>query len=128
MTRKKTTVIKDRVLREILNLLEHQEQEKNYYKAAKVIFWSNNYIEYESKSDRIKKLSFEEYLDKIKLYLKGIINNLKKSGMWKIQLTIANNFSSFIDKEVERDIHSKRDITKIIINDEADQVIEELFE
>ena len=48
--------------------------------------------------------------------------------MWKIQLTIANNFSSFIDKEVERDIHSKSDILKIIINDEADQVIEELFE
>ena len=48
--------------------------------------------------------------------------------MWKIQLTIAINFSSSIDKEVERVIHSKSDIIKIIINDEADQVIEELFE
>ena len=48
--------------------------------------------------------------------------------MWKIQLTIANNFSSSIDKEVDRVIHSKSDIMKIIINDEADQVIEELFE
>ena len=39
-------------------------------------FWSNNYIEYESKSDRNKRRSLEEYLNKIIPYLKGIINNL----------------------------------------------------
>ena len=29
-----------------------------------------------------------EYLDKIRLYLKDIINDLKKSKTWKIKLTI----------------------------------------
>ena len=47
-------------------------------------FWSNNYIEYESKSDRNKRRSLEEYLNKIISYLKGIINNLKKYYTRKI--------------------------------------------
>ena len=37
-------------------------------------------------------LSVEEYFNKIRPYLKDIINNLKKSDTWKIQLTIANKF------------------------------------
>ena len=51
-----------------------------YYKLVSVInFWSNNYIEYENNSNRNKTLSLEEYLNKIRPYLKDIINNLKKS-------------------------------------------------
>ena len=50
-----------------------------YYKLVRVInFWSNNYIEYENNSNRNKTLSLEEYLNKIRPYLKDIINNLKK--------------------------------------------------
>ena len=45
-------------------------------------------------------MSVEEYLNKIRPYLKDI-NNLKKSGMWKIQLSIANNFISSIDNDEE---------------------------
>ena len=47
----------------------------------------------------------EEYLDKIRAYLKDIINNLE---MWKIQLTIANNFISASNDE-ERIIYLKSD-------------------
>ena len=51
-----------------------------YYKLVRVInFWSNNYFEYENNSTRNKTLSLEEYLNKIRSYLKDIINNLKKS-------------------------------------------------
>ena len=64
-------------------------------------FWSNNYIEYKINSDRNKILSVEEYLNEIRPYLKDIINNLKKSDMWKIQLTTANNFISSIDNDEE---------------------------
>ena len=39
-------------------------------------FWSNNYIEY---VDSNKKLSAQEYVNKFTLYLKDIIDNLKKS-------------------------------------------------
>ena len=38
------------------------------------------------------KLSIKEYLDKIKPYLKAIINNFKNYDTWEIQLTIAINF------------------------------------
>ena len=57
-------------------------------------FWSNNYVEYESNGDINKTISVEKHLKKIGPYLKDIINNLKKSDTWKIQLTIVNNFIS----------------------------------
>ena len=78
----------------------------------------------------IKKISVEEYLNKISPYLnkispylKDVINNLKKSNTWKIQLTIANNFISSTDNEEERVVHSKSGNREIMINDEADEVI-----
>ena len=41
-----TKTIKDRILRDIKNLFEHQEEKQNYYKPVRVSkFWSNNYIE-----------------------------------------------------------------------------------
>ena len=55
-------------------------------------FWSSNYIEYEINGDRNKTLSVEEYVNKFRPYLKDIMNNLKKSDSWKIQLAIAVNF------------------------------------
>ena len=72
------------MLRDIRNLFEHEEEE-SYYKPIRVgNFWINNYIEYKSNDDSDKTLSTEEYLNKSRLYLKDIINNLKKFGMWKI--------------------------------------------
>ena len=41
-------------------------------------FWSDNYIEYVSNDDQNKTLSVEEYLNKIRPYLKYMIKNLKK--------------------------------------------------
>ena len=88
---------------------------------------SLNYIEYESKGDRNKTLSAEEYLNKIRPYLKDTINNLKTSDSWKIQLTIAINFISSMDNDEERVMHAKSDNIEIMINDEADKVTEEIF-
>ena len=86
-------------------------------------FWSNNYIGYKSNGDGNKILSAEEYVNKIRPYLKDIINNLKISDTWKIQLAIANNFISPIDNDEEHVMHSKSNDRKIMINDEADEVI-----
>ena len=91
-------------------------------------FWSNNYIEYESNGDGNKTLSVEEYLNEIRPYLKDIINNLKKSDTCKIQLTIANNFFSSIDNGEERLMHSESDNIEIMISNEEDEVIKELFD
>ena len=79
-------------------------------------------------TDRNKTLSVEEYLNKIRPYLKDIINSLKKSDTWKIQLTIANNFMYSIYNDEEHVIHSKGDNIEIMITDEADEVIKELFD
>ena len=90
-------------------------------------FRSKSYIEYESNSsNRNKALPVEEYLNKIAPYLKGIINNLKKSDAWKIQLTIANNSIFSIDNDEQRLMHSKSGSIEIMINDEADEVIKQL--
>ena len=57
-----------------------KKEEENYYKPVRVSnVLSNNYVEYESNNDREKIVSPEEYLNKIRPYLTGIKNNLKKS-------------------------------------------------
>ena len=74
--------------------------EENYYKLVRVSnYWSNNYIKYENNGDRNKTLSVGEYYNKISPCL-FIINNLKNSETYKIQLTIANKVISSIDKSV----------------------------
>ena len=78
------------------NLLKLENED--YYKPIRVSnFYSNNYITHESNGNRNKNLSSEEYLNKLKSYLKDIIIDLQISGTWKIQLTIAINFISSED-------------------------------
>ena len=114
---KETKAIKNRILIGITNLFKH-EKEESYCKPVRVSnFWSNNYIEYESNGDKNKRLSVEEHLNKIILYLKHIINNVKKHDTWKNQLTIANNFISSIDNDEQCKMHSKSDNMKTIMND-----------
>ena len=126
---KETKSIKGRILKDITNLSEHEKEEEHYYKPIRVSnFWSNNYIEYEGKGDRNKTLSVEEYLNKISPNLKDMISNLKESDTWKIQLTIANNFIFSVDNDEERVMHSNCHNIEIMINDEADEVMKELFD
>ena len=68
------------------------------------------------------------YLNKIRPCLKDIINDLEISEIWYIQLSIANKFICSIDNDEEQIVHSKSDNIEIIIKDEANKVIKELFE
>ena len=71
--KKEVKEIKDIILRNIKNLFEYEKEEENYYKPVRVNnFWTNNYIEYKSNSDRNKTLSVVENLDKIRPYLRDI--------------------------------------------------------
>ena len=79
------------------------------------------------KGDRNKTLSVEQYLNKIRPYLKHI-NILKTSDTRKIHLTITINFISLKDNEEECAMYSKSDNTEIMINVEADEVKKELFD
>ena len=59
------------MIRDIRSLFEEQE---DYYIPVRVgNFLSNNYIEFKNNGDRNKAPSVEEYLNKIRPYLKGII-------------------------------------------------------
>ena len=70
----------------------------------------------------------EEYINKIRSYLKDIINNLKKFDARKIQLTVTIIFVFSKYNDEERVMDLKRDSKKIMINDKVDEVIAELFE
>ena len=61
--------------------------DKDCYKPIKTVsdFDDNNdYIEYESKGDKDKTLSITEYLSRLRLYLRDIIDDYKTQGVWKI--------------------------------------------
>ena len=72
-------------------------------------FRSRNYTDYESKRDRNETLPTEEYLSKSRPYWKAIINDLRKSDKWEIQLTTAINFFSFKGNDEEHVMCSKSD-------------------
>ena len=79
------TAIKDYKLKQLKTILRdiiifENKEEENYYKPVRVSnFWSKIYTEYESNTDRNKKIAVEENLNKSRPYLKDIINNFKKS-------------------------------------------------
>ena len=102
---------------------------EDYHKPIILNAFSNYYIQYESKGDKDKILTVNEYLDMIRPYLVDLINDHKTQSEWKIQLTMEINFiSSKPDFDETRIMHAKRDNKEIMIGNETDEVIEELFE
>ena len=76
-------------------MIVFDQEEEVYYKPIRLgSFWITSYIEYESNGTRNKTLYVKEYLDEINPHLKDIINNLKSSDTFKIELTRAINFVS----------------------------------
>ena len=105
------------------------EQKDDYYKPIRVgNFWNNSYTEYESNGDRNKKPSVKEYLNKIKPYLRNIIIDLQKYRVWNIQLTMVINLIPTKDVDEDRVMHSKSGNTKFLIYDNANDVVDEVFE
>ena len=84
-------------------------------------------IEYESNGDKDKILSIEEYLDKIEPYLNNLIDGHKTQGEQKIQLTKVINFISSKDSDKIRTMNTENDTIEIMIGNETDEIIEELF-
>ena len=63
-------------------------------------------------------------VNKIRQYLKDIINCLTKHDIWNIQLTIAINFFCNRETDEERVMYSK--IHNIEINDKIDEAMEQI--
>ena len=53
---------------------------------------------YESRGDKDAKLALYEYFDKVKPYLKDMIDDHKSKGEWKIQIVMRIIFASFVDR------------------------------
>ena len=101
--------------------------DKDYYKPILVKSgYNNNYIQYESKGDKI--LMPKEYLALIEKYLRELRKEYKLKGEWKVQLTAEINFISLKPGSDEmRILHTRSDNIEIMIGDDNDNVIEELF-
>ena len=100
--------------------------------------------EHESKIDKDKSLSAKKYLNKIRPHLSDTINDhktegklkvhsgnkvidCKTQGEWKIQSTMSINFMFSKDSEGTRTMHTKSHNVQIMIDNETNDIIKELF-
>ena len=102
--------------------------DKDHYKPILVKSgYNNNYVQYESKGDRI--LAIQEYLGLIEKYIRELINRYKNEGEWKIQLTAEINFISLKPGSDEtRIMHTRSDNGEFMNGSDTDEVIKLLFE
>ena len=102
--------------------------DKNYYKPILVKSgYNNNYVQYESKGDKI--LTLKEYLDLIEKYLRKLINYYKNKGEWKVQLIAEVSFISLKPGSGETHImHTRSDNEEFINGSDTDEIIKGLFE
>ena len=134
--------------REIRSLLDLPIDEDYYKPIITDSAFNSNCIQYESMGDegKDKNLSVEEYLDKIKPYLRDIINDHKTQvtrrihsgntiaehkgqSEWKIQLTVEINFvPSLPNSDETRIMRPRSDNIEIMMGSETEEVIKKLVE
>ena len=102
--------------------------DKNYYKPILVKSdYNNNYIQYESKRDKI--LTLKEYLDLIEKYLRKLINCYKNKGEWKVQLIAEISFISLKPGSDEtRIMHTRSNNEEFMNGSDTDEIIKGRFE
>ena len=100
----------------------------DHYKPILVkIGYNGNYVQYESKGDKI--LTLKEYLTLIEKYLRELINYYKNKGEWKLQLTAEINFISLKPGSNEtRIMHTRSDNEEFMNVDDTNEIIKGLFE
>ena len=92
-----------------LYYLFNEVNEKDYYEPKEIkSAFDGSYISYESRGDKNTKLALRKYFDKIRPYLKDMIDDYKSKGEWKIQITMRIIFISFIDKNETQVMHTKK--------------------
>ena len=102
--------------------------DKDYYKPILVKSgYNNNYVQYESRGDKISTL--REYVFLIEKYLGELINYYKNKGEWKLQLIAEINFISLKpDSDKTRVMHTRSDNEEFMTGDDTDEIIKGLFE
>ena len=98
-----------------LDYLFNELNEEDYYEPKEIkSAFDGSYVLYESRGDKDNMLAIYEYFDKIKSYLKDMIDDYKSEGEWKIQLVMRVIFVSFVDKNETQVMHTKSDNIKIM--------------
>ena len=102
--------------------------DKNYYKPILVKSgYNGNYIQYESKENKI--LTLKEYLALIEKYLRKLINYYKYKGEWKVQSIAEISFISLKPGSDEtRIMHTRSDNEEFMNGSDTDEIIKGLFE
>ena len=103
--------------------------DKDYYKPilVKSGYNNNNYVQYESRGDKI--LTLQEYLNLIEKYLRKLINYYKNKGEWKVQLIAEISFISLKPSSDETCImHTRSDNQEFMNGSDTDEIIKGLFE
>ena len=141
---KKTNKYLDELDKKILKLEKYHDYEYKGIKDIKDLFklsidkdhykpvlaksgYNNNFVQYESKGDKI--LSIQEYLALMEKYLRKLINQYKKEGEWKIQLIEEINFISLKPGSDEtRVMYTRSDNEEFMNGDDTNEIIISLFE
>ena len=101
--------------------------DNDYYKLMLVkSSFNENYKYYESRGDKNKQLSVNQYLYKIMSYLKDLIND-QKTNEWKIQINMHVNFISSNDAGETRTIFVWSNNVEIRLGHETDGIINRLI-
>ena len=112
-----------------LDCLLNEVSEEGYYEPKEIkSAFDGSYVLYESKGDKDNILAPYEYFDKIKPYLKDMIDDYKSKGEWKIQITMRIIFISFIDKNETQVMHAKSDNVEIMNGTDISDAINKIID
>ena len=68
------------------------------------------------------------YIEKVRLHLHDMIGNLKKTGEWKIHLTMKPKFISLTDGNEKCAMYFKSDNSIVMIDNHTNKIIQKLFD
>ena len=113
-------------------MFDNIDNNEDYYKPILIkSYFNESYKYYESRGDKDKKLSIEQYLDVIKPYLSDLINDHKaietSSNEWKIQINMHINFVSSNDTGEIRTVFVWSDNEEIRLGNETDDIVKRLI-
>ena len=112
-----------------LDYLLNEVNEEDYYEPREIKnAFGGGYVLYQSRGDEDNMLVLYEYFNKIKPYLKDVINDYNSKGEWKIQIVMRIIFTSFIDKNETQVMHTKSDNVNIMNGTDTSDAINELVD
>ena len=113
-----------------LDYLFNEVNEEDYYEPKEIRSAFDGSYTLHGSRDKYNKdnlLAIYEYFDKIKPYLKDMIDDYKSKVEWKIQLVTRVIFISFINKSETQIMHPKSDNVKIMNGTDTNNAVIELI-